>query len=539
VLQSQFAQFDVIPEDKFIKFIKRCGIDLNAKELEYYDKKDVIRPIFRLNIPTARRQNYESLPSSFVIREYYKHGLIELPEEGDFVPRNEYKSANGVKTLLYYHKYQFVSLRHLTMGNRAILYPYDIEEIQNFQGLLEKIRERNNNLIDSSRSSKHIWDRKIGLLILLQELYGFDVGPLHVDPSDRKDFFKKWKSWKMHKYQPMRIKEQSNMTIEQLEAWHKDLCKLGYNIDPLSSWFPLLQLIDESQKQKLKEHAFLAQQYYKLARMVSLFLYDLTKKRMSDPDDSIHESNIELKREVYGKRFSYYNNTIKRKILDHYLIDRDFRIALIYEGETEDLVIRSIFNVLGVDSERDGIFLYCARGQGNMKSKSLRGLIEMARKYSAEPFLLLDWDGIYQNLMRSYKKGRMNKDWYIKQKMRHIWEKDFEYDNFGIDRVLGIVNPLLRKNTYLEIRKSDVEKELQYPQMVLMKAIDKIIRRNNPNTKNNKLDSLISKRQIAKILITPRIKEIRYEQDSGEWIPSLPIEKVLSRIFYMIPKIYG
>ncbi len=54
--------------------------------------------------------------------------------------------------------------------------------------------------------------------------------------------------------------------------------------------------------------------------------------------------------------------------MDNYLIERSLRVALIYEGETEDTVIKMIFDALNVDEKRDGIFLWNASGQGNINN---------------------------------------------------------------------------------------------------------------------------------------------------------------------------
>jgi hypothetical protein len=66
--------------------------------------------------------------SSFAIKEYYLNGLIELPNDGDFTPWKNYHNGNEIKTILYYHKYQFVSVRQLTFGYRTIISPQFLEE---------------------------------------------------------------------------------------------------------------------------------------------------------------------------------------------------------------------------------------------------------------------------------------------------------------------------------------------------------------------------------------------------------------------------
>jgi hypothetical protein len=46
-----------------------------------------------------------------------------------------------------------------------------------------------------------------------------------------------------------------------------------------------------------------------------------------------------------------------------------------------------------------------------------------------------------------------------------------------------------------------------------------------------KFDDIISKPELGRILIEPRISGIKIEYNSGKWSPVLPIEKVLKKVF--------
>lgn len=113
--------------------------------------------------------------------------------------------------------------------------------------------------------------------------------------------------------------------------------------------------------------ALLEQEYYKLARMVAFYIYDLTKEKMLDPDDYLDGVEGKWKTDIYGEPFNYQSKETRIRILDNYLINRPFQIALIYEGETEDYVIHEIFKVLNIDEDSDGVFLWKAKGQGNIE----------------------------------------------------------------------------------------------------------------------------------------------------------------------------
>ena len=64
------------------------------------------------------------------------------------------------------------------------------------------------------------------------------------------------------------------------------------------------------------------QEYYKLARMVAFYIYDLTKEKMLDPDDYLDGVEGKWKTDIYGKPFNYQSKETRIRILDNYLINR-------------------------------------------------------------------------------------------------------------------------------------------------------------------------------------------------------------------------
>src|SRR4051794_31087597 len=96
LLQSEFLQFTLLSSEVFLKFLVNCGIDITSEELEYYDKKDIIRPVFRLYRRKAHQQGQKYatiLTDNFYFKHYYNEGLVELPKEGDFRPWENYRDG--------------------------------------------------------------------------------------------------------------------------------------------------------------------------------------------------------------------------------------------------------------------------------------------------------------------------------------------------------------------------------------------------------------------------------------------------------------
>lgn len=52
--------------------------------------------------------------------------------------------------------------------------------------------------------------------MLLDEVYGFNVGSLMVNPGiDSNTFFENWRHWRINEFQPEKVVESSGMTTDQ------------------------------------------------------------------------------------------------------------------------------------------------------------------------------------------------------------------------------------------------------------------------------------------------------------------------------------
>jgi len=81
----------------------------------------------------------------------------------------------------------------------------------------------------------------------------------------------------------------------------------------------------------------------------------LTREKIPDPDDLLDGSKGRWKPYLYGKPFDYQSKQTRMRIRDKFLVDRRYRIAVIYEGETEHAVIEMIFDALEIDPKGWGV----------------------------------------------------------------------------------------------------------------------------------------------------------------------------------------
>ena len=81
--------------------------------------------------------------------------------------------------------YQFVPIRQLIMGNNIVLSPQFFEEVKDLQRSLGGYKERIAEITKIAQTSSKKWVSKVGLLMLLQEAYGFGYynGTLMADPQ--------------------------------------------------------------------------------------------------------------------------------------------------------------------------------------------------------------------------------------------------------------------------------------------------------------------------------------------------------------------
>lgn len=159
------------------------------------------------------------------------------------------------------------------------------------------------------------------------------------------------------------------------------------------------------------------------------------------------------------------------------------------------------------------------------------GLAELARAIEMRIFLILDRDANWNKIIDELKRRR-----YINNDLYCVWNKDFESDNFTVDQIVNVVNTVLEQKNLGKIEKGQVGDRMNISNVGVTKAISDLIW----DDKGMKLEDVISKAELARTIIEPRISEIKTERDNGnEWKPLLPIEKELRRIFEMIPRIIG
>lgn len=238
----------------------------------------------------------------------------------------------------------------------------------------------------------------------------------------------------------------------------------GQSLDPLENWFVFQRIIKRSWLLRLKNEGFRAQQYYKLSWMLYNFIYDLSGEKMHEPDDIMDANGHGAwKKHVYGKPFNYKTKKTQKEILDVFLINRPFRAGLVFEGETEQTVIQSILNALGIDKSRSGLFLHNAEGQLNI-GENMRAMYGLSSLENISLFIILDKDEKTKKIEKKIRE-------FMKPNSIKIWKGDFEHHNFGIRRVVNEVNKEMEARNLQDIKLNQVSKKIK-DSYSLMRSIE-------------------------------------------------------------------
>jgi len=542
MMNSQFPVTSLMESKDFLKYIALRDFSFSLKDLEYFDRNGLVRPVIRLKRPKLNQSRPPYLKYQYSgtdiysFQDYFKMGLIEFPIDGDFQEWSNY-STEVLDVCLYYHPYQILQVDHIISHFNYVIKGTELDSIQNPAEYIHHLTDRlRRSIMQVKKSEVTRWINRTGLLILLDDYYGRwfkDKIPLNIfDTSSRPDRHKKLLAWAKN-FSPNHILILSNMKLEEIEQFYIELSLHARKMDPIYEWFILQKIIKKSRKFKLKKQALLAQNYYDYLYMISLFIYDVTGKDMPEPDEVLRNDSRKWKGIRFGEPFDYSTKKTQNQILKYFLDDRPIELVILLEGETEERITELILEARGVDLERDGFFVYNVRGLDNLQH--LKPLFRIAQLIDITVFAMLDNDKGVDDKIRLMKESA-KKLGYTKDIRIRKWNRDFESENFGIDIVLDKVNQILDEKSYTRINKKDVESRMKTSGQALITAIENTISKNNRDKLKNikKGPNIISKPYLSELLIKNRLKEIQIADDPN-WNAKLPIEKELKEVFKLIP----
>lgn len=530
-LDNNMLQFELLMPDRFLDYLKKRGIYISLQELEYYDKLELLRPVLRIrrleNEDKESPNKYAMLVTdSYSVKRYYDGGMVDFPKENDFVAWKEYRLGRENNVELFYHPYQLLlitRIRELAIINMRL----DFFETQDLAQKLNKHKEIKLDRIKCFKENLEHYNSQIGLLILLQGPYGSLFRFDFFDKDNKESIYEKWVIWRNNEFNPSDILEICKLSINDVNKFFDWMCTSAVSIDPLSHWYDLMQLIKKELRNRLQGSALLAQDYYEFARMLKDFLSDLKNEDVKYTNELMDNTSGKWKEFTYGLTLPIeYDNTLHQKgIRDRFMIYRPNTVFLVYEGDTEDVVIRSIFQTQAINEKREGIVLFSAGGKGKIK-KNLNLLARQLKEDNIDLFVILDGEPDCQGIIdRLIENGLLQADMY------KIWQNDFESDNFGVDLVIKKINEIFNEHN-LNYTLSISEVHNNIGNKMLMTAISDIFFQKY----KVKFDDVVSKKVLGEKLISQRIEKMKLDK---EWKSESPLEDVILKLFKKYPRVMG
>jgi len=500
---------------------------MSKEELEHFEKIGFLYPVLRLKRPKIKEDGeirYGGISSSaWYLKRYLEADLLEFPSSTNFRPWDKYRDKHGEEnTFIYYHPYQ-VFLLHNFMGlTQIVLTSVYLESVNEFEKSFEQMKKMHRQVKEAFLKARPRFVRQIGFLLQLQNAYQPDYrGVVHLTWDEKS--FERWLDWRKNSFSPSEVLKDSGMSLEEARDLGRGFAAQADFDDPMARWYRLVRLMPFTQKEKLRGKALLAQDYYEIVGILNFFLRDLTKEEQPDADDLVDGRRGKWKNTYYGKKFDYKDPDIQKKIISDFLIVPIPKVVLLIEGDTEETVISILMNALGIIPENEGITIHNFGGTGGITAFNASAVLGIAKSQNVARYLIIDNDPEVEELVKELS-DRLR---LLDDNCYRIWEKDFEYDNFGVDYLVEGVNEKLMEKNLLPIKTKAVEDRMvSHPEERLWKAV-----RNVCWMKNRiEVDDVISKVNLARMLSMKRAEQIRQETKSGKYKPKWKIEEEIVKI---------
>lgn len=528
LIKLEVPQFQLLDSRRFTTFLRARKLDISEKELEHFERIGFLYPILRLKRPKTKevgKLRYAGITSSsWFLKRYLEADLLEFPNSKNIKPWEAYRDKDGEEnTFLYYHPYQVFLVNRFLNLSRLMLTSSYLETANSCKKMFEQAKKMHEEVKKGFLKARPKLARQIGLFLQLQNAYQPDYrGRIHLTFDEKS--FEKWADWRKNSFSPQKVLENNGMSLKEVKDMRDHLAAQARFNDPLANWYQLVHLMPFGQKEKLKGKALFAQDYYEIVGILNFFIRDLTGEEQPDPDDITDGRRGEWKDRYYGKKFDYADPDIQRKIVSEYLTVIIPKVILLIEGTSEETVIRILMNALRIVPEIEGVTIHNFEGTGGITPFNAEAVLRIAKSQNVARYLIVDNDPGAKELVveLSERLKLIDNDCY------RIWEKDFEFDNFGLNCTVETVNEKLVENGFRPIETNVVENRLNtHPRDRFWKAVHDACWMKN----GIRIDDVISKTSLARNLGLRRAEEIQQELGKSKYKPKWKIEEEIVKIY--------
>lgn len=528
LITLETPQFEVLDSRRFVRFLRARDIRMSIEDLEHFEKIGFLYPVLRLKRPEIMENKvvrYAGISgSAWYLKRYLQAGLLEFPNSENLRSWDKYRDKDREEnTFVFYHPYQVFLIDRFLSSTRFVLTSSYLETATSSEKMFQQAKGIHQATKESFLKARPPLIRQIGLLLHLQNAYQpYYRRRVRLSFDDKS--FQQWVDWREKEFSSSDVLEHCGMSLEAVKNLRTYFAAQASFRDPIERWYPLVRLMPFGQKEKLKGKALLAQDYYEIVGILNLFLLDLTDEEQPDPDDLVDGRRGKWKDKYYGRKFSYKDQDIQKKIISDHLNVPIPRVVLLIEGDSEEMAIGILMNALGIVPENKGIAIHNFEGTGGISPFNAEAVLRIAKSQKVGRYLIVDNDPKAEELVNelSERLGLLEDDCY------RIWERDFEYDNFGMELVAETVNEKLLERNLMPVEMGEIRDRMEHhPEERLWNVVHDICWVKN----GIEISDIFSKTSLARELSLKRAEEILKETKSGKYKPKWRIEEEITKIY--------
>ena len=516
--------------DSFVKFCRKCGLQIDRERLIRLERLGLFAPIFRVRTPKDAADPFH-IPvrkGNNWFTKGWAHDTTGIPQYHD-VPEHTDPMREG-----YYSIFQ-IDYLHCVLTELTPSIPLDSyidQEVSSptyWQSEGEKWMDYALKCAENLREGE--FRRAVALLCQHISNRYFpqtqsDQRILHIKGGFSGDQWvmvhpQGW-DWRQEaqNWDPKKAEKLYNLTPEKLRHVYETLAFAQAHCDPIEQWYQLVQFISPAQRQNLKGDALRAETLRAGAYMIRLLHKDLYGEELPHPNE-VHSiirtplPELEVRRDV--RRYLEF-------VSNRFGVNPQPRFALIVEGQSEESAVTQIFE--GFFGSHPGVYsieIIALRGVGNAtgnkkedRFRAILRLIDYLHHHQTITFLVLDNENYATRLKQEAKRAQSIhgvKRYVTRPDYIRIWHDSFEFDNFSCTEIACALNELAQGHATFTVQ--DVTKAKS---------------QSAPGSELTKLYRGQTNRQLPKVKLSEILVRIMLSPSTRRKVENRPIVKILTRV---------
>lgn len=450
----------ILGTDRFVKFCTDRGLAINRERLIRLERLGVFAPIFRVKTPKK-----VTPPFYIPVREGNNWFTKKLAWDTTNIPTAykipDYKDRTQEG---YYSSFQLsylkIILNSMTINLNMDIFLDDIsEEKVNWQKRGDGWLRNGEEVLGTFRSDEYHRSTALLCQFISNRYYPQTQGDQRTIRAGGTSSSDNWINviglqWNWYEetrnWNPHNAERLFNLTPEKLRHAYDGLAIAQCHCDPLEKWYKLTQFISLDMRGKLKGDAARAETFRAGAHMLRLLHKDLYNEELPHPNE-VHGTIIthvpELKVRQDVRRYLEF-------VVNDFGINPQPKLALIVEGESEEIAIRKIFSeYFGLHPGTLAIEIIVLGGVDNAtggkedRYRAIFRLIDYLHHHQTFTFLILDNENNAGRLKPEARKAKSihsNHRHVTRQEYIRLWKINFEFDNFSCSEIATAMNQLAK-----------------------------------------------------------------------------------------------